>query len=243
MVASLVDNIEIILYQSDGTLKFKNLEIIDDLKQLALNHNFTYTIHLPLDTPLNCGENADNTLYLNQIEEIIKKTKELSPFAYILHLDGIEYSASRSEILAWRESCAAFCSDIATIPYIDHEKICLENLKYPLEWFLDFREMFGFSLCLDIGHLWMHEDNWEDLIIQCLPLTRVIHLHGVKDGKDHLSLTENDTRKLLRVVSLIERQFRGVLTLEIFSWKDILDSYDILRRIQSNKECLLQYGF
>ena len=231
-VAPLVDDVEILLFESDNSLEFKNLEIIDDLKQLTQNHNITYTIHLPIDTPVLFGCNADNTRYLNQITEIIAKTKDLFPFAYILHLDGIGPNASRGELHDWRKSCVKLCSDISRIHNLDLEKICLENMEYPLEWFLDFQEMFGFSLCLDIGHLWMHEGNWEDVLIKCLPATRVIHLHGVKNGKDHLSLKESDFKNLFRLVSFIKKQFIGVVTLEIFSLNDMLESYDILKRIQ-----------
>jgi sugar phosphate isomerase/epimerase len=240
--APRVDDIEILLFESDNSLEFKNLDIIDDLKLLAKIHNLSYTIHFPLDTPINYGKKANNTFYLNQITEIIGKTEELSPFAYILHLDGISSHSSRSEINAWREGCVNFCSSIAALPNIENEKICLENLKYPLEWFLDFCEMFGFSLCMDLGHLWIQEDNWEDLINQCLPSIRVVHLHGVKNGKDHLSLKKNNTKNLVRFVSLIENKFSGVLTLEIFSLEDLLESLDIIKRIQSNKESYIEYG-
>ena len=54
-----------------------------------------------------------------------------------------------------------------------------------------------------------------------LARTRIIHLHGVRDGQDHLPLTALNPKRLRAFLRAI-RDFSGVVTLEVFE-------YDALR--------------
>ncbi len=73
------------------------------------------------------------------------------------------------------------------------------------------------------GFLAKKDDNVEAHLKRHLPRTRVIHLHGVCDGHDHLALTALPPGRLRQLLNSIDK-FTGVLTLEIFNYKEVRDS-------------------
>ena len=79
------------------------------------------------------------------------------------------------------------------------------------------------GVCIDLGHLWVSGENVETHLKRHLPHTRVIHLHGVRDGRDHLALTALPPGRLRPILNSIDK-FTGVLTLEIFNYEEVRDS-------------------
>jgi len=63
---------------------------------------------------------------------------------------------------------------------------------------------------------------------KALPRTRVIHLHGIGE-RDHASLSHVPAPELDAVVQKLTANYRGVLTLEIFSEADFLSSLATLQ--------------
>jgi hypothetical protein len=57
----------------------------------------------------------------------------------------------------------------------------------------------------------------------------MIHLHGVKNGKDHLSLDVFEQNRLDKIFSLL-KQFAGTVSIEVFSYNHLLDSLAVLER-------------
>ena len=53
--------------------------------------------------------------------------------------------------------------------------------------------------------------------------TSVIHLHGVENGRDHLTLARL-SKKPAAAVSWILKKFSGVVSLEVFSFEDLNSS-------------------
>jgi sugar phosphate isomerase/epimerase len=66
-----------------------------------------------------------------------------------------------------------------------------------------------------------------------LPRTRVIHLHGVRDERDHLALTTLPPTRLRQTLNSIDK-FTGVLTLEIFNYEGVRDSVVYLNQLVQN---------
>jgi hypothetical protein len=63
------------------------------------------------------------------------------------------------------------------------------------------------------------------MVERYLPATRVVHLHGVRDGKDHIALSESNAEDLRELGGLLARYaFDGVLTLELFAEEDLVQS-------------------
>lgn len=231
MLAPFVDDVEIVLFESDDSLAFPSLQIIDELVEIANTHNLTYTIHLPTDKLVVPQTTQQRKQFIRQIQTIIEKTDKMNPFAYILHLNGISNAASSAEVSQWQSQCTDLGHELSLISGLDKTKLCLENLDYPLAWILPIKEECGFSLCLDIGHLGLHTSDWQLPLTTFLSQTRVIHLHGVNQGKDHLALNNHQLQDYHTFFSIIKDHFSHVLTLEMFAWQDTLPSLHLVEKI------------
>ena len=87
------------------------------------------------------------------------------------------------------------------------------------------------EFCLDIGHLVLGKENVETIMRQYLPVTREIHLHGVRGNDEHLGLAGYPDEKIQNWLSFMHEHFRGVLNLEVFSPEDLEESLNIILRL------------
>ena len=111
------------------------------------------------------------------------------------------------------------------------EKIAVENLSYPFSYVDRLVTENGFSVCADIGHLVVMGVDPLEHLGKYLSRTRVIHLHGVDGGKDHVSLKYLDEALVRRLTGFLrDNDYRGVVTLEVFSEMDLEESIGVLRK-------------
>ncbi len=118
------------------------------------------------------------------------------------------------------------------IQVVAPEDLCVETLDYPYALIEDIVSDYQLSVCLDIGHLLLYGYAPEDYLDRYLPLSRVIHLHGVEEGQDHRSVAFVPAGLL---TTLVNRLGNGpnktrVLTMEIFDERMLHHSLDVLSR-------------
>ncbi len=227
----IVDDIEVVLFESGEHSNMPNAQVIERLGTLALQHDLSYTIHFPIDKKAGARDISERYCFVEQIRRIVEVCEPLHPFGYILHLEGVDFMSRQADIMTWRTAANEVCYHVAAIDGLDPARVCVENLGYPAEWHLEIVERYGFSLCCDIGHLWANAiDNWAQLCAFYLPRARVVHLHGVHNFRDHLSLAKTDRRSLEECIAQFEA-YRGVVTLELFSASDTFESLNIMSEI------------
>jgi sugar phosphate isomerase/epimerase len=112
------------------------------------------------------------------------------------------------------------------------EKLAVENLEtYPLDFIQPVLDRIPVSRCVDIGHLWLDGHDPIPYLQAAQARTRVIHLHGIAE-RDHRSLAFMPQEKVADVwKELIEANYRGVLTLELFSEEDFVSSLNIIEKL------------
>jgi sugar phosphate isomerase/epimerase len=230
-MAPLVDDIEIILFESDTSSNMPDQSVVQELSHLAEVHEITYTIHFPIDLKAGSIHEEQRREFACQVEKIINLTKPIDPFGYILHFEGIDRSASPERQKEWKKAILETCDRVESISWLDKSKICVESLGYPIDWHKPIVDQYGFSYCLDMGHLWMHEFDWEAECEKYVSKTRVIHLHGVSEGKDHISLKKGKMEILTRFANTCLRGYLNVVTLELFSQLETFESFEILEHI------------
>lgn len=234
-LAGKVRDIELILFEvDDGPNNLPSPEVIDELSQIASQHDLTYTVHLPLDLKLGQdGSERDQSLV--KAKRVIECTRGLDPWAYVLHLDGraVRTSTDAEAVKRWRaQSVRAL--EIVSAWAGAAEKLAVENLEtYPLDFIQPVLERIPVSRCVDIGHLWLDGHDPIPYLQSAMPRTRVIHMHGVAE-RDHRSLAFMSQEKVRAVwEELIHMNYTGVLTLEIFSEEDFVSSLDVIERLSS----------
>src|SRR5688500_16478460 len=104
-LAGEVRDIELILFEvDDGPNNLPSPEMIEELTQIARQHDITYTVHLPLDLKLG-EDSSERDQSLVKAKRVIDCTRALDPWAYVLHLDGksVRTSAEAELMARWQD--------------------------------------------------------------------------------------------------------------------------------------------
>lgn len=232
-LAGKVKDIELILFEvDDGPNNLPSPEVIDELSQIADEHDMTYTVHLPLDLKLgDDGSTQDQSLV--KAKRVIDCTRGLNPWAYVLHLDGkaVRTSTNKDLIEQWQDNSVR-AVEIVSEWVGGAEKLAVENLEtYPLDFIQPVLDRIPLSRCVDIGHLWLDGHDPIPYLQAALPRARVIHIHGLAE-RDHRSLAFMPQEKVRAVWDeVIRAQYAGVLTLEIFSEEDFISSMEVIEKL------------
>ncbi|HDY88190.1 MAG TPA: sugar phosphate isomerase/epimerase [bacterium] len=233
-LAETVDDIELVLFESDEISNLPDQKTIDELVKLTKKHDLTYTVHLPLD--INLGDSVESGR-LKSVEKclrIIDIMETVKPFAYLVHCyrnNELSDSSPAEAADSWKSSVSQSLEKLIDYGITPH-RICVETLNYPFEIIEDIVFDLKLSICLDIGHIFLGGYSMDSYMKRYLERTRVIHLHGIVDGKDHQNISNIDSKCL---ASLIERLYNDgsnnrVVTLEIFNENDFIKSMDIMER-------------
>lgn len=237
-LAGNVQDIELVLFESDEFSNLPSPEVISELVALAAEHGLTYSVHLPLDVYLGNDDRRERERSVGKCHRIIELVRELPKSAFVMHFEagkGVEINElSDEERVRFVDNLADSakmmldgCSEPASM-------FCAENLNYPFEIVWPVVEQFGFSVALDVGHLEYYGFPTADYLERYLSRARVLHMHGTKDGRDHNSLAYMNPEALDMVVEALHREGGEpkVFTLEIFSEADFLSSVETLERFR-----------
>ena len=230
-MASMVDDIELVLFQSSDYCNLPDKVTIKELAKLADDYGITYTVHFPIDRKAGSPDVQERRAFVKQAREIIDLTFPLNPFAYLLHFEGVDGSAPGKQKDEWIKAAGEVSSAILEHSMLDASKICVENLGYPIQWHAAIADSHRFSYCLDMGHLWLYGHDWKKECAKYLDRTRVIHLHGVSECKDHISLKKNNLDVIKQFISMVLKKYCNVVTLELFNQQDTFESMDLLEEL------------
>jgi sugar phosphate isomerase/epimerase len=238
-LADQVDDVELVLFEvDDGPNNLPGPSSIQELSELARDHNLTYTVHLPLDLRLGAQDETQH-ISLQKARRVIECTRELSPWAYVLHLEGNAERLSKDpKILAnWQEQAVRALELVAGWA-VSEGFLAVENLEgYPPDFNFPVLESIQAGVCLDIGHLWLDGHDPIEWMQAVLPRLRVIHLHGIGE-RDHQSLGLMQPAQIDEVLRyLVDQAYQGVLTLELFSEPDFKD---LLKTIRESMARIIQ---
>ncbi|MFH0919910.1 MAG: cobamide remodeling phosphodiesterase CbiR, partial [Fibrobacterota bacterium] len=229
--APLFDDIEVVLFESVDSSNMPSAEVIHGLAKLSREHGNTYTIHFPIDKKAASPDSVERSRYCEQMAKILTLVEPLDPYAYILHLEGIGPDADARARSRWLMDAAESCAFLSAHMGRDAHKVAVENLACPYEWHLPLTKEYGFSLCLDIGHLWRYGADWSAACEALLPQTRVIHLHGWDGTNDHESLKKMDKGILSTLCKHYLKEYDHVLTLELFNESDTFESLRLMEEL------------
>jgi sugar phosphate isomerase/epimerase len=241
-LAPLIDDIELVLFESDQLSNLPSLGTIEKLGRIAKLHDLSYTIHFPLDVFPGSLEESVRRASVARYRHIRSLVSPLDPFAYILHLTPQSYgSCPATDVAAWHCQLDRTLAEMLDDGW-ESKMLCVETLSYPFHFVMDLVEKYDLAVTLDIGHVWLAGYDAHRIARELLPLARVIHLHGVAGDHDHLGL--GSTPKDLRddFLSALMRQIesdgqRRVLTLEVFdqpAFKESLRVVDEFLRVDSS---------
>lgn len=237
-LSASVDDIELVLFESDGRTNLPDPNTVQALRSLALSSGLSYTVHLPGDIRLASESASIRRRSIEQCIRVFELTLPLAPFAYILHFEGDRRgSLPSADMAGWVERVEEAVEKLL-LAGLPPERLCVENLDYPFE--LVERTVLGhnLSICLDIGHIFLYGYGFEDYLDRYSQRTRVFHLHGIRDGEDHRDIRSIPASSLGRFIGRLSRRQgpEPVVTLEVFDEDDLMKSLEILNEAVKPEE-------
>lgn len=228
-LADKVRDVELVLFElDDGPSNLPSVEVIRALNDISTVNDLTYTVHLPLDLRLGADGDAQH-ISLVKARRVIEVTRDLHPWAYVLHLDGKDVRGSHDQAAlgAWQNQSVR-ALEVVSGWAGDPSRLAVENLEgYPLDFFEPVFARIPVSRCVDIGHLWLDGHDPLPYLERALPRTRVIHMHGI-GTRDHQSLQFIPFEQRDGVIKYLKQHYQGVMTLEVFNQDDLNTSLDAI---------------
>ena len=234
-----LDFTEIVLFHTPKLHNIPTARELQILREIQERTQITYTVHLPASLEIASKHLEIREKSIRMIIDIWLKTSILQPANYILHIPitaptivavpGRYFKSGSS--LPWDDWTSRAMESLGQIRAgVGNEvALLLENINYSpifLEPF--FKAGYG-GFCLDIGHLLLGDEHVPEVMERFQDQIREIHLHGVKNYTEHLSLDVLPRERVIEWFSCLQRwQFQGYINLEVFSPEDLKTSLGVV---------------
>ena len=244
LLANLVDHIEIVLFHTPELHNIPGAGSIEYLKKIGEANNTSYSVHLPASLEIASRDRKKRKESIQLAVDIIKRMNTLNPLHHIIHIPfTIPTLTPESGVYFYRHQGKQFNDwtprALNSLKELKAKigqgtKILVENINYSplfLEPFLS-TELCG--LCLDLGHLLLGHENVMDTLRYYLNITEEVHVHGVLDDQEHLSLSVLPAEKVSKWVRFLwQSGYKGIVNLEVFTPADLEESINIMSEIIS----------
>lgn len=223
MLAPFLDEIELVLFESEGQDNYPDDGQIKGLEDFYLRQDIAFNIHVPIDIFLGDENEEVRAKGISVVKGVMERTLRLNPSVYVLHFDLRNRNGrEETDIETWRRRLFRSVEEMAQSG-VHLNRIAIETLGYPFEWIEDIVEESGFSICLDIGHILIFGQDLRLYLDKYLPKVSMIHLHGFQKGTDHLAIDRLPEQALRLIFSYI-RNYHGIVSLEVFSIEELKKS-------------------
>ena len=222
VLAPLVDDVQLLFFESAAKSLLPQPLDVQALRDLAEEHGLSYTVHLPTDLALGAASKSERQEGIAEILRLMDQLAPLGPQSFDLHL----VREPDLPEAAWLENLAASLRELSGALGEQKRLVAVENIEYPYALVAPLVAEYGFSVCLDIGHLVHYGHDLEEGL-GLLPQARHLHYHGVRDGRDHQALTDMEQARMLGK-RLAAAGYDGVVTLEMYSLEKLKGSLALL---------------
>ena len=223
-VRSAVDEVELLFFESDARCGLPLPEEISRMASLARPAGLSFNVHLPLDIDVCSVDPAERARARQTILQVLALSAPLAPHTFVLHAPREAGLASDT----WRGGLSEALSQLPE----PHARFAVENTDSDLRACADILSELRYSVCMDLGHLLARGEDPERFVDTFGPSVTMIHLHGVRDGRDHLPLSVLSPAEKGRLAALLRRMhFAGTLSVEVFSVDGFMESLPTLREV------------
>ena len=228
MLAPYVDEIELLLFESGPVASLLSKAVISDLKHLSNEFDLTYNIHLPTDIAISDPNPDQRESTVFKLLNILERVACLCPTTCTLHVPFIGDGFIDEHVRKWRKNVYDSLVKILKAGIVPPERIAIETLDYTFELIEIVIAELNLSICMDIGHLIIHDWDIQAFFDKFAGAVAIIHLHGVQDGKDHMPLDRLPVSRLKPVFDIL-KNFNGTVSIEVFDFKYLQSSLEFLK--------------
>jgi sugar phosphate isomerase/epimerase len=231
LLGDFVDEIQLLLFEGNSFSNIPDRFTMDRLNRLAFEKNLSYSVHLPLDAYPGHEEEAIRKESITMIRRIYEVGTALNCKHFVLHYASRNPEGKPlTDIQRWREQLSRSTEELLEAG-ISPSSLCVENLAYPYSWVTDLIEKYGLARCIDIGHLRVNHFPVKAHIKKHLGETKIIHLHGLKNGVDHNGLSGKDRKSMFQLIEQMHHiGYKETLILEVFQLDHLLESLKTFQR-------------
>jgi sugar phosphate isomerase/epimerase len=216
-LADRVDDIQLLFFESSCRSRLPQEIDVPMLRALARDHQLSYTVHLPTDLAPGHGRQSIRQQAADEIVRLMAELSPLHPRRFDLHLAR----QPELDVASWLDNINDFLLALKKDIGRQCVMVAIENIDYPFRQVRSLVLRHGFDLCPDIGHALFYDDDPGQLLQDIHPATH-IHYHGIRGGRDHQALGEEQRGCTARLGEVLHaRAYRGVVTLEVYNSRDL----------------------
>ena len=234
MLGPYLENIELLLFESNHTDALPSKQVIGELANLAKDFNLTYNVHLPTDVSISSRDPQQQSIAVETIIRVAERVAPLSPTTLTLHVPYNEATRDKDDVKSWQERVIKNLAKILANGTPGH-LISIENLDYPFEFLDPIISELDLTICLDCGHLILHGDDIEKFFNTYSAKTAIIHLYGVAQNHFHGALDQLPEKLIIPTTRLLQK-FNGIVSLEVFSYAHLAASLKFMEKCWNHRQ-------
>ena len=228
MLGPYLENIELLLFESNHTDALPSKQVIGELASLAEDFNLTYNVHLPTDISISSRDSQQQRIAVETVSKVAERVAPLSPTTLTLHVPYNDDTLDEDNIKSWQERAIKNLAKILVNGTPGH-LLSIENLDYPFAILDPLISELDLTICLDCGHLILHGDDIEEFFDTYAAKTAIIHVYGVQNNHFHGALDQLPEKLIIATTRLLAK-FKGIVSLEVFSHADLEASLQFLEK-------------
>ncbi len=234
-LGSVFDEIELLIFESIPESVLPSKQDINELSQLAGEFDLTYNVHLPVDVSLTSTSKLKREKAIETIQKVVDLFYPLKPTTHTLHLEFNDFKLDKNrpeKIREWHDRSSDAARELSSLMG-EPDIITIETLDYPFELIESIIDEYGFSVCVDAGHIIKYGYSIKRIFEKYHGKIPLIHLHGVDFSmtppKDHISLDRTPEHKFAETLDVL-KNFKGVVSLEVFNKNNLVSSLNFLEK-------------
>jgi sugar phosphate isomerase/epimerase len=234
-IGPYVDEVELVFFESRFPDSLPTGKDIEELNRLAGEYDLSYNVHLPTDVFLGHQDSGMRQQACDTILRFYERTLPLQPTLYVLHLEKNPPENTKHLNTSDWQGNLLFSLEYLLERGMESNLTGIENLDYPFPWIYPLIRELHLSICLDIGHLLVQQEELTPYIAAYGNEISMLHLHGAKGHKDHQSLREISPHDW-HIISNFLINYRGGVSLEVFSRADLTASLERMSDLLTSPE-------
>ena len=233
-LAGRVRDVELVLYDNGEVSNWPNRSELAELRDLAQQYDLTYTAHVPCPLGVVNCDKAWERRSVDLVGRTVEAVHSLQPLAYTWHWDAEQFGPLPSEdIPRWHKAVERVAVRVREAGWLPVSELAVETLSYSFDIIGELVRNLGYSVTLDVGHLWVAGFPWQAITREWLDRIRVVHVHGIDPVSqcDHHSLKHvpsETLRELWALLASTRGELERSLSIEVFSesdWKSSVNAW------------------
>ena len=238
------EDVELLFFESEGPHAFPSPAECQGLARAKRELNLSFSLHTPLDASLASEDDQKRRAGVRAVSRAIEAAASFEPEAYVLHVyfgEAEHVDRRPADVERWRARATESLLEIIG-QGVPSRQLCIEQLDYDFSLVEPVIDALDLSVALDVGHLVRDGQDELAALDRYLPRTRIVQWHGTDPAdRDHRSLVHYPLPRARALLSrLLDANYGGVLTLEVFREADLRSSQgllsDLLEELTSSHE-------